>query len=176
MPRRTETLTQADKMGPIISARLSLCEPADGVNVARSIGTESTGFDAVKHLISSKPLHRRGGKGAAGGLVALGRCPLANEKPMRASREPMGGSLDITEAMSQINRLDVRLKDERVIYVTRHSKQVFAVVDIEFLQTVLETIEIMSDPGSYKLFQESLEDIKQGKVHDHENMKRELGL
>jgi len=86
------------------------------------------------------------------------------------------GTLDITEARAQLNRLDERLADERVIYVTRHNKQVFAVVDIEFLQIVLETIEIMSNPESLKLFQESLEDIKHGRVHDHDDVKRELGL
>lgn len=86
------------------------------------------------------------------------------------------GTLDITEARAQLNRLDERLADERIIYVTRHNKQVFAMVDIEFLQTTLETIEIMSDPESFKLFQQSLEDIKQGRVHDHDDVKRELGL
>ena len=83
-------------------------------------------------------------------------------------------TLDISEARSQFNRLDQRLKDERVINVTRHNKPVFAVVDIEFLSAVLETIEIMSDPESYQMFIDSVEDIKQGRVHDHEDVKKEL--
>ncbi|MCG3123011.1 MAG: hypothetical protein GIKADHBN_01419 [Phycisphaerales bacterium] len=83
-------------------------------------------------------------------------------------------TLDITEARNQFTRLDERLKDERVIHVTRHNKPVFAVVNIEFLATVLETIEIVSDPDSYKLFRESLEDIRNGRLHDHEDLKREL--
>ena len=86
------------------------------------------------------------------------------------------GTLDITEARAQLNRLDERLADERVIYVTRHNKKVFAVVDLEYLQTVLETIEIVSDPEAFKLFQQGLEDLKQGRVHDHEDVKKELGL
>jgi prevent-host-death family protein len=86
------------------------------------------------------------------------------------------GTLDITEARAQLNRLDERLADERVIVVTRHNKEVFAVVDIEYLRTVLETIEIMSDPEAFKLFQQSLEDLKHGRVHDHEDVKKELGL
>ncbi|HRJ49262.1 MAG: type II toxin-antitoxin system Phd/YefM family antitoxin [Phycisphaeraceae bacterium] len=83
-------------------------------------------------------------------------------------------TLDITEARNQFTRLDERLKDERVIHVTRHNKPVFAVVNIEFLATVLETIEIVSDPDSYRLFRESLEDIRNGRLHDHEDVKREL--
>jgi len=88
----------------------------------------------------------------------------------------MDGTLDITEARTQLNRLDERLRDDRVIYVTRHNKKVFAVIDIEYLQTMLETIEIVSDPDSLKLFQQSLEDIRNGRVTDHEDLKKELGL
>ncbi|MCW5776025.1 MAG: type II toxin-antitoxin system prevent-host-death family antitoxin [Phycisphaeraceae bacterium] len=82
--------------------------------------------------------------------------------------------LDITEARNQFNRLDERLRHERVIRVTRHSKPVFAVVDIEFLATMMETLEIMSDPESYRLLLESLEDVRRGRLHDHERVKREL--
>jgi len=83
-------------------------------------------------------------------------------------------TLDITEARNQFNRLDERLHDERVIYITRHNKQVFAVVNTEFLSILLETIEIMSSPESHKMFMDSLEDMREGRVHDHEDVKREL--
>jgi len=101
--------------------------------------------------------------------------PFSRYPPERA-REQMDGTLDITEARTQLNRLDERLRDDRVIYVTRHNKKVFAVIDIEYLQTMLETIEIVSDPDSLKLFQQSLEDIRNGRVTDHEDLKKELGL
>ncbi len=84
------------------------------------------------------------------------------------------GTLDITEARRQFNKLGERLRDEQVIYITRHNKHAFAVVDIEFLASVLETIEILSDPDSHRMFMESLEDIKMGRLHDHEDVKREL--
>ncbi|MBX3364160.1 MAG: type II toxin-antitoxin system Phd/YefM family antitoxin [Phycisphaeraceae bacterium] len=84
------------------------------------------------------------------------------------------GTIDISDARSQFGRLDERLKNEHVIRVTRHNKPVFAVVDLEFLSTVLETIEIVSDPESYRMFMESLEDIRQGRIHDHEDVKKEL--
>lgn len=83
-------------------------------------------------------------------------------------------TLDITEARNQFTKLDAKLRDEQVIQITRHNKPVFAVVDIAFLETVLETIEIMSDPESYQLFLDSLKDIEEGRVHDHEDVKREL--
>lgn len=85
-------------------------------------------------------------------------------------------TLDITEARAQINKLDERLKDEMVIRVTRHNKEVFAIVDIEYLATILETIEILSDPKSHELYLQSLDDLRNGRVHDQDDVRRELGL
>lgn len=85
-------------------------------------------------------------------------------------------TLDISDARSQLNRLDERLRDDRVVYVTRHSKKVFALVDLEYLSAALETIEIMSDPESYKQFMESLEDIKHNRLHDQDDVRKKLGL
>lgn len=84
-------------------------------------------------------------------------------------------TLDITEARNQFNKLDERLRDEQVIRITRHNKPVFAVVDIEYLKVLLETIEIMSDPTSFEHFQKGLKDMKEGRVHDHDDVKRRLG-
>jgi prevent-host-death family protein len=83
-------------------------------------------------------------------------------------------TIDISEARNQFTRLDERLRDEHVVQITRHGKPVFAVVDIEYLTAVLETIEIMSDPASYKMFMESLEDIKHGRVFSQDDVRREL--
>lgn len=83
-------------------------------------------------------------------------------------------TLDITEARNQFNRLDECLRDEQVIVVTRHNKQVFAVVDLEYLSTLIETIEIVSSPDSCEMFMQALEDIKNDRLHDHEDVKREL--
>lgn len=83
-------------------------------------------------------------------------------------------TLDISEARNQLNRLDERLKDERVIQITRHNKPAFAVVDVEYLATVLETIEIMSDRESYDMFMQSMDEIRKGKLIDHDDVKKEL--
>ena len=85
------------------------------------------------------------------------------------------GTIDISEARKQLNTLDKRLSDEPIIRVTRHNKEVFVVVDTETMQAILETLEIMSDPDSYRKFQQSLVDIREGRLHDHEDIKRELG-
>ncbi|GEM_PF-2049536 len=83
-------------------------------------------------------------------------------------------TMEMTEARNQFGKLQQRVQSERVIYVTRHGKEAFAVVDTEYLQIIMETIEIVSDPESYRMFMESMEDIKNNRVIDHDDLKREL--
>ena len=83
-------------------------------------------------------------------------------------------TIDITEARKRITQIDSQVKDNRVIKVTRRGKEVFAFVDIEYLSALLETIEIMKDPESYQMFMESLDDIRNGRLHDHEDVRREI--
>lgn len=83
-------------------------------------------------------------------------------------------TLDISEARRQINKLDERLRDDHVIHITRHNKKAFAVVDVDYLQTILETFEIMSDPDSLSAFMRSLDDIREGRLHDHDDVRQEL--
>ncbi len=83
-------------------------------------------------------------------------------------------TLDISEARKQFTKLDERLREDRVIWITRHNKRAFAVVDTELLETVLETIAILSDPEAFTMLQQSLQDIQAGRLHDHEDVKKEL--
>lgn len=85
-------------------------------------------------------------------------------------------TIDISEARRQFNSLDQRLSGcSPILFVTRHSKRAFAIVNADCLSAMLETLEIMSDPKSYEMFQRSLADIREGRLHDHEDVKRELG-
>jgi PHD/YefM family antitoxin component YafN of YafNO toxin-antitoxin module len=87
----------------------------------------------------------------------------------------MGTStLDISEARKQFSQLDKRLREDRVIWITRHNKKAFAVVDTDLLQTILETIEILSDADGLRMLQEGLRDIRAGRLYDHEDVKNEL--
>jgi PHD/YefM family antitoxin component YafN of YafNO toxin-antitoxin module len=83
-------------------------------------------------------------------------------------------TLDISEARKQFSQLDKRLREDRVIWITRHNKKAFAVVDTDLLQTVLETIEILSDPDGLRMLQEGLRDVRAGRLYDHEEVKREI--
>lgn len=83
-------------------------------------------------------------------------------------------TLDISDARKQFNTLDRRLKNERVLYVTRHGNRAFAVVDIDYLSALMETIEILSDPEAFQMLQISLKDIQAGRVFDQEDVENEL--
>ena len=90
--------------------------------------------------------------------------------------DDMGSTtLDISEARRQFNSLDRLLTSEKVIRITRHNREAFAVVDLEYLGALLETLEIMSDPKSYTMFMQSLDDIKNGRVYDQEDLEEEFG-
>ena len=87
----------------------------------------------------------------------------------------MGGvTLDISEVRKQFTKLDDILRESRVIWVTRHKKRAFAVLDIELMTTMLETLEILGDPKALTMLQKSLDDVRAGRVHDHDDVKREL--
>lgn len=83
-------------------------------------------------------------------------------------------TLDISEARKQFNKLDDLLRDEHVITVTRHGKNAFAVIDLDYLETMVETIDILGDPEASDCLRRGIEDIKKGRLHDHEDVKREL--
>jgi PHD/YefM family antitoxin component YafN of YafNO toxin-antitoxin module len=83
-------------------------------------------------------------------------------------------TLDISEARRQFTKLDERLEDERIIWVTRHNKRAFAVVNLDVLEALLETLEILQDGDALKMLQESLADIQAGRLHDHDDIKREM--
>ena len=86
-----------------------------------------------------------------------------------------GATLDISEARKQFNSLDQQLASDRVICITRHGKEAFAIVDMEYLRTILETIDILSDPETCRMLQESLDDIREGRLIDHDDVLEELG-
>ena len=84
------------------------------------------------------------------------------------------GTLDISEARKRFNTLDRDLDENAVIYITRHNKNAFAVVNVDYLATIMETMEVLADPDTLKLLEQSINDIREGRLHDHEDIKREF--
>jgi len=87
----------------------------------------------------------------------------------------MAATLDISEARKKFNTIDEDLKTKPVIRITRHNKQAFAIVDIEYLDTIMETMEVLSDPHAMRMLQASIEEIRRGDLIDHEEVEKDLG-
>ena len=87
----------------------------------------------------------------------------------------MTNSLDISEARKRFNTIDRVLKERPVIYITRHNREAFAIIDIDYLETVMETIEVLGDPEAMQMLNESLRAIERGELIDQEDVEKELG-
>jgi len=83
-------------------------------------------------------------------------------------------TLDISEARRRFNKLDQELVEKRVIFITRHNKRAFAIVDPEYLETVLETIDVLADPEAAAALKASIEDIREGRIYDQDEVEEEL--
>jgi antitoxin YefM len=79
----------------------------------------------------------------------------------------MSSTLEISEARVHLNTMDERLRAERVIYVTRHRRPVFALVDAEYFEVVLDTLDILADPEALNMLRDALADIRAGRLHPH---------
>lgn len=80
-------------------------------------------------------------------------------------------TIDISEARSEFHRLDERLAECQVLFVTRHGKRAFAVANVEFIDAACETLEILSDPKAAAMLLQSIRDIREGRLHSHDEVK-----
>ncbi|MDE2097197.1 MAG: type II toxin-antitoxin system prevent-host-death family antitoxin [Patescibacteria group bacterium] len=83
-------------------------------------------------------------------------------------------TLEMSEARREFARLPERLREQQVIWITRHNKRAFAIVDMELMETVLETLEILRDPDALKMLQNSLVDIQEGRLIDHDDLEASI--
>jgi len=91
----------------------------------------------------------------------------------------MHKSLSITEARNKLTELPekfVKEPDGEAIAVTRRGIPVMAILSWEFYESILETIEIISDPDLMDAFRKSLQEIKHGRLIPLEKVGRRLGL
>ncbi len=85
----------------------------------------------------------------------------------------MRETLDISEARKRFNTIDRDLKERPVIYITRHNREAFAIIDIDYLESVMETMEVLGDPEAMQMLNESLRDIERGELIDQEDVDKE---
>ena len=65
---------------------------------------------------------------------------------------------------------------ERAVTITRRGRPVLAVMPWEFYESIVETLDVLSDPEMASALRESLEDLKHGRLVSNEEAKKRLGV
>lgn len=89
------------------------------------------------------------------------------------------GPLAMAEARKQLPKLaDALEKHPEIgaVKITRHGKPVLAVLSWDLYESVVETMEIMSDPELMAAFRQGVKEMEEGKGIPWEQVKKELGL
>lgn len=86
--------------------------------------------------------------------------------------------LTISEARKVFLDLPEKLRraPERAISITRRGRPVLAVMPWELYESLVETLDILSDPEMVSALRESLEDLQHGRLVSHEEAKKRLGV
>jgi PHD/YefM family antitoxin component YafN of YafNO toxin-antitoxin module len=92
----------------------------------------------------------------------VGRVPLA----MAEARKQLPKLADALEKHPEIG----------AIKITRRGKPVLAVLSWDLYESVVETMEIMSDPEMMAAFRQGVKEMEEGKAIPWEQIKKELGF
>ena len=86
--------------------------------------------------------------------------------------------LTISEARKGFLDLPEKLAREpgRAVCVTRHGRPELAVMPWELYESIIETLEVLSEPDLVVALRASVEDIERGRLPSHEEVGARLGL
>lgn len=91
----------------------------------------------------------------------------------------MPKTLTISQARSRLLNLAQELEakpQEGAVTITKRGKPVLALMNWELYESIMETLEIMSDEKLLAAVRRGLKDIDKGRVYHWEEVKKELGL
>jgi len=85
--------------------------------------------------------------------------------------------LTITQARKALLDLPRSLaKDsKKTVSITRRGRPVLAVMPWDLYESLVETLEVLSDPDTTAALRASVEDIRRGRLVTHEAARRRLG-
>jgi antitoxin YefM len=88
-----------------------------------------------------------------------------------------GNIYSISEIREEITRLPEHFVQEpEAITVTRHGKPVMAILSWDLYESLMETIEVMSDAELMAAFRQGVQELAEGKGRPWEEVKKDLGL
>ncbi len=86
--------------------------------------------------------------------------------------------LTITQARKALLDLPERLRKspDKALEITKRGRPVLAVLPWELYESLVESLEVLSDPDMANALRESLEDIKRGRLVTHQEARKRLGV
>ena len=84
--------------------------------------------------------------------------------------------LSIVEARNRLTQLPEELEQENTVTITRRGKSVLAVMPYDLFDSIIETLEVMSDPELMGLLRQSIREVEEENLLDWETVKQEMGL
>src|SRR5436305_4880328 len=88
-----------------------------------------------------------------------------------------GNIYSISEIREEITRLPEHFaQDPEAVTVTRHGKPVMAILPWDLYESLLETLEVMSDTELMAAFRQGVQELAEGKGRPWEEVKKDLGL
>jgi prevent-host-death family protein len=86
--------------------------------------------------------------------------------------------LTISEARKALLDLSEKLArtPDRVVTITRRGRPVLAMLPWEFYESIVETLETLSDPEVVTALRESLDDLARGRVVSQAEAKKRLAV
>ncbi len=86
-------------------------------------------------------------------------------------------TFSISEIREEITRLPEHFEHEpETITVTRRGKPVMAIMPWELYESLIETLEVMSDAELMAAFRQGVQELEEGKGRPWEDVKKDLGL
>ena len=87
----------------------------------------------------------------------------------------MGREVPVSQARAQLTQLANELVDsQETVTITNRGKPVLAMIGYELYESIMETLEIMSDPELMGQLRDSLEEARRGELIDIAEVEREL--
>ncbi len=86
--------------------------------------------------------------------------------------------LTITDARKEFLKLPKRLArtPERALSVTQRGRPVLAVMPWDLYESIVETLDVLSDMDMASALRESIEDLTHGRLVDHQEVRQRLRL
>ena len=82
----------------------------------------------------------------------------------------------ISEIREQITRLPEWFgQNSEVVAVTKYGKPIMTILPWELYESIMETLEVLSDPELMEAFRRGVKDLEEGRVQPLDEVLKELG-